>query len=109
MRQFSANVRLSGSLYNAVFKSGLTIPEIILLRKIHGDDAIADIKETESVRRTSTEERERLVGVYGAIIAKREEITGGIGSLIGFAGEVPDGAPGIPAPKKGKAEDNLEG
>lgn len=96
MRQFSASVRLSGSLYNEVFKSPITVPEIICLRAIHGAEAVHGIKEVEPVDRTDAEERDRIAHLYGKAIAKRQEIVGGLGAIIGFAGPLADAAPGIP-------------
>lgn len=86
MRQFACKVRLSGSLYNEVPKSDVTVPEIILLRTIHGGEAVADIKEIEGVKRTDAEERDRLANIYGGAIKNRQEIIGGLPALIGFSG-----------------------
>lgn len=111
MRQFSGKVRLGGSLHNEVPKDDLTVPQIIVLRAIHGSDGVADIKEVAPVKRTDDEERNRLAGLYGAAISGRAEIVGGLGALIGFSGPLPDKAAGVPLPseakkaKTGKAEE----
>lgn len=103
MRLFSCKVRLGGSLYNEVVKSEVTIPEIIVLRAIHGADAVADIKETGEAKRTDSDERDRLAVEYGKAIKKRaEQLPGGLGGLIGFSGPVPDAAPGVPLPEEKK-------
>lgn len=101
MRQFSAKIRLNGSLFNEVPKSDLTIPQIIVLRVIHGNDSVLEIEEVAPVTRSASEERDRLQALYGEAIANRG-VVGGIGALIGFAGEVPDAAPGVPLPEAAK-------
>lgn len=111
MRQFACKVRLSGNLYNEVPKSDVTIPEINILRVIHGGDAIADIKEIKPVDRTDAEERDRLAHVYGGAIKNRQEIVGGLAALIGFAGTpLPSDTPGLPvAVKQGKTKAGSKG
>lgn len=105
MRQFACKVRLNGSLYNEVPKTEVTIPEILILRVIHGGEAVTDLHEMAQVKRTDAEERDRLANIYGAAIKNRAEIVGGLGALIGFAGALPDNAPGIPlAGKAAKAK-----
>lgn len=98
MRQFACKVRLAGSLYNEVPKSDVTVPEIIILRTIHGGDAVAEIVEIDSVKRSDAEERDRLAHIYGAAIKNRQEIVGGLPALIGFSGTpLPADASGLPA------------
>lgn len=86
MRQFACKVRLAGSLYNEVPKSFVTVPEINILRVIHGGEAVVDITELDPVKRSDAEERDRLAQVYGGAIKNRQEIVGGLASLIGFSG-----------------------
>lgn len=104
MRQFACKVRLGGSLYNEVPKGEVTAAEIIVLRAIHGKEGVIDIKEVEPVKRTSEEERARLISSYGSAIAKRQEIVGGMGALIGLGGPVPDSTDGLPTPAARKAK-----
>lgn len=61
---YSCKVRLGGSVLNEVPKIGVTAPEIEVLKKIHGDDAVLDIKRTGHVERTYMEERERINDTY---------------------------------------------
>jgi hypothetical protein len=42
----------------------LTAPEIVLLRTIHGDDCITEIKPREDIKRNQVEERARLEMIY---------------------------------------------
>lgn len=67
MQLYSAKIRLGGSLVNEVRKHDLTAAEIIMLRDIHGGaDAVIDIVETGSDRRTQEFERERLNQTYNS-------------------------------------------
>jgi hypothetical protein len=65
MKLYKATVRLSGSNDNEVPKIGLTAPEILILRSIHGDDAVVRIVETSQDKRSNAAERERLTQLYG--------------------------------------------
>jgi hypothetical protein len=65
MLTFNAKVRLSGSTQNEVRKEGLTAPEVILLRRIHGEDAVLELERGPDVARDDYEERQRLQAVYG--------------------------------------------
>lgn len=66
-------VRLGGSRYNEVRKSGVTAPEIMLLGSIHGPDSISESKAIkQTAKRTDKEERARLVAEFeGGDVAKR--------------------------------------
>lgn len=79
MRTLKCTVRLAGKLDQTVPNKIVTIPEIAVLRAVHGDDALVDIvplpKEQwartqhdgfdRSWPRTNGEEVERLKGIYG--------------------------------------------
>lgn len=58
-------VRLNGDLLNVVPRSDITPPEVILLRAIHGEDSVIDIKQTGSDKRQHREEYDRLFEKYG--------------------------------------------
>lgn len=79
MDVFRCQVRLRGKVQNVVPKSEVTIPEIYVLRHLHGQDAVVDIKplkrdaveritddegKTKTRPRTEKEERERLAHLY---------------------------------------------
>lgn len=64
MNLYTCKVRLGGSVLNEVRKSDVTAPEIIVLREIHGSDAVADIVMTGNVKRSSAEERKRITDLY---------------------------------------------
>lgn len=62
---YKAKVRVSGSLNNEVLKDALTAPEIAILQRIHGKDAVVDVVEVGQVmKRTDRSERNRLAGIY---------------------------------------------
>lgn len=71
MQIYSAKIRLGGLLHNEVRKDELTAPEILVLRGIHGADALVDIKPILNadgtpydVKRNSKSERTRLLTIY---------------------------------------------
>lgn len=65
MYRYSCKVRLGGTVTNEVRKDDVTAPEILILRSIHGEDAVQDIVETQqSDRRPHRTERERLYELY---------------------------------------------
>lgn len=69
MQVFNADVRLAGVLTNVVQKRGLTAPEIYVLRRIHGNDAVVNIKHVGDTEVDDDEERDRLHYEYGGGLA----------------------------------------
>lgn len=105
MQTYSARLRLAGSLLNEVPKAELTPPEITVLRRLHGSDAVIDIKPGKHVDRTDEAERERLSFLYGRALAGIK----GVGTLDALLG--PEGVPlakavpgidSLPAPTSGR-------
>lgn len=85
MKLFNCKVRIQGSVQDEVIKTGVTQAEIIVLRAIHGNDAVLDTvpeglatvkvdptdPESADRPRTEAEERDRLELLYGeAIVGK---------------------------------------
>lgn len=64
MRLYDCKVMLSGSRDNEVRKEGVTAAEIMILRVLHGPDAVVDIQPKEMDKRPHGEERRRLFEVY---------------------------------------------
>ena len=62
---FSGKIRLGGSLLNEVSRINMTAPEVILLRAMHGADAVVELKRTDSKNVKHDEERARLGDMYG--------------------------------------------
>lgn len=126
MRVYSAMVRLNGKLENEVEKKALTVPEILMLKRIHGDDAVIKIQENGdwdqhfSKRRIvdgeghlvdmefeydDDAERARLASTYGAALL--EETDEGnpmrpIGRLFGEYAPLPQKLPEAEKAPKGK-------
>lgn len=102
MQLYSAKVRNSGSLYNEVIKADLTVPEIVVLRHIHGQadpdtgdvgtDSVVDIKPTREVNRTDDEERQRLKAIYTPALKKKGK---SIDTLLGIGVPLPHTTAGM--------------
>lgn len=67
MQLYDAFVRPSGDLTCAIPKNSLTAAEIILLRKIHGPDAVVDIKKMNMDKRSHRKEYLRLSEAYTVV------------------------------------------
>lgn len=91
---YSAKIRLAGKLENEVWKHELTAPEIHVLRHIHGNDAVLEIKSTgKKVKRDEDQERARLAQFYRNGPEKAGEKL--IASIFGVAGALPTTVPNI--------------
>lgn len=64
MKFYKCKVRLGGNLHNEVDKIGVSAPEVIVLRVIHGADSVVNIKEIAEKQVKHPEERARLAGLY---------------------------------------------
>lgn len=60
MQIFNATVRLGGQTHHEVAKRGLTVPEIYVLRRIHGNDAVVRLEHVGYADIEPIDERERL-------------------------------------------------
>jgi hypothetical protein len=86
---YSCKIRLGGNVQNEIRKIGVTAPEIEVYRALHGSDAVLDIVEAGSVKRTDREERERIESIFaspansmGDSLAKRQRM---LSDLFGHA------------------------
>ena len=70
MQLYDAKIRLANGVMNEVLKRGLTAPEVICLQRIHGSDAIVDIRPRRMGKHKHDEERARLEQRYGAGIVQ---------------------------------------
>ena len=61
---YDCTVRLNGDTSSEVSKLGVTAPEIIVLRHIHGADAVVRIEPKTQHRASHSEERDRLTRIY---------------------------------------------
>lgn len=65
MEIYKAEICIGGLLTNTVVKEDLTASEIVILRRIHGDDAIKGIKLVGRENREYQKEYERLIRRFG--------------------------------------------
>lgn len=81
MHIYDATVRLGGDTAHEVDKSGLTAPEIMVLRRLHGLDAVVRIKPVQPRGGPFNHraERDRLRGLYG----DRDATAGLVNELFG--------------------------
>jgi|AGTN01.2.fsa_nt_gi hypothetical protein len=65
MQLAKCTVKLGGDLKNTVIKYNVTPAEILLLKAIHGDDAVVGVEATGGDKREHAAERARLLANYG--------------------------------------------
>lgn len=70
MEYAQVTVRLAGSLENTVIKE-VSIPEIPILKAIHGHDAVVEISKTRTAEVEQAAERDRLDKAYGTPILEK--------------------------------------
>ena len=76
MQLSNVTVRLGGSQLHTVHKTGVTPAEILVLQKIHGQDAVVDVRPVKyDKNRRDASEFDRLAGLYdrGAAASAIEE------------------------------------
>lgn len=71
MQLYDAVCRPGGQLTHEVPKHGLSAPEVILLRSIHGDDGVVRLKHSKMKREDGIDEIDRLKHIYGDKIVTR--------------------------------------
>lgn len=65
MQLANINLRLGGSPMHVVHKQGVTPAEILVLQRIHGSDAVVDVRPTKiDKNRRHAEEFDRLAALY---------------------------------------------
>lgn len=65
MRSYNCLVNVGKEHLTTVQKLGTTAAEILVLRAIHGEDAVLDIRKGKMDKRAHAEEYARLQGLYG--------------------------------------------
>lgn len=65
MKMFKCSVRLGGNVNHIVPKNGVSDLEIIVLRSLHGNDAVVDIKSVGESDVSKRDELQRLSNSYG--------------------------------------------
>lgn len=64
MHIFNGTVRLQGAIGNEIVKYGLTVPEIVVFRQIHGNDGVVNLQHVGEAEVDDIDERERLSTLY---------------------------------------------
>lgn len=64
MEFYKCKVRLKGDVRNEVRKAEVSAPEVLILRKIHGDDAVVAIESLGNRKVKDADERDRLQHAY---------------------------------------------
>lgn len=67
----SGHVSPAGDQWTEIYRSPhdpLTWPEVLVLRTLHGDDAVRGLRHAGETERTAKDERERLTRLYGSVV-----------------------------------------
>ncbi len=64
MYRYSGKLRLSGSVMHEVYKENMSAAEVMILRRLHGEDALVDLVEHGNDRSPHAAEREKLKQIY---------------------------------------------
>lgn len=81
MQLCNITVAIGGDAGMTVHKERVTVPEILILRAVHGDDAVRNIEVIEDADIESTEERQRLGAVYKNPEGVVKDVLGPTGAL----------------------------
>lgn len=122
MQTYNAIIRLGGKTDNEVAKTALTTPEVLVLRKIHGSDAVVKVEpaghwdehySTQITRNANHEEeitelefdehveRQRLAREYGDAIAQpNETASDAVSRLFGDFAPLPTELPEFKAQRR---------
>lgn len=65
MQTYTAEICIGGLITNTVVRKDLTAAEIVILRDIHGSDAVRGIKLEADIKRPYQTEYDRLMARYG--------------------------------------------
>lgn len=99
MNIYQGKLRLSGSLFNELMKDDMTAAEIVVLKRLHGSDALLDIKHVRVDNRTDETERARLNEIYG-MAARKDERLKSLDTILGVEGvPLPQSVPGVDKPE----------
>lgn len=64
MQIVNCTVAIAGEAGMTVYKERVSVPEILVLRAIHGEDAVRNIEVIEDADIDSNDERARLLSIY---------------------------------------------
>lgn len=74
MFRYSAKIRLSGSVLNEVIKENMSAAEVMILRRLHGNDALIGLQEVTSDKTPHEQELEYLKKTYCSSSQNRTKI-----------------------------------
>jgi len=66
MYRYTGILRLDGNVYNEIIKEKMSAAEVMILRKLHGDDAFRELTELSTDCSDYDEERAKLMRIYVA-------------------------------------------
>lgn len=75
MDYYNLKLRLHGDVRHEVLKKDMSAPEVVVLRAVHGDDAIVNLEYSKTADVDDAAERERLHMRYGGALNKLEPKT----------------------------------
>ena len=81
MQICNCTVAIGGDPGMTVTKERVTVPELMVLRAIHGDDAVRNVEVIGDADVNSQEERERLISIYSNPAGIVKETVGAAGAL----------------------------
>jgi hypothetical protein len=64
MQTYNCTVAIAGDAGMSVAKERVTVPELMVLRAVHGEDAVRNLEYAGEADTTSPEERSRLAALY---------------------------------------------
>lgn len=70
MMRYDCTVNLGGSVLNQVSKLGVSAAEVIILRTLHGGDAVNRLVPIRNDKTPHAQERDRLDRLYGPALGK---------------------------------------
>lgn len=90
MKTYDCSVRLAGNLNQVVPKFGVTEFEIIVLRRLHGNDSVVGIKSAGERDVSKKDELNRLAPIYGTTVVEEVfKIPLGLDTVIEESPEIP--------------------
>jgi hypothetical protein len=81
MQICKCTVAIGGDPGMTITKERVTVPELMILRAVHGDDAVRNIEVTGESDVSSPEERERLISIYVNPVGVVKDTVGAAGAL----------------------------
>jgi len=81
MQVVNCTVAIGGEAGMTVLKTNVTVPEVMVLRAIHGEDAVRNIEVISNEDISSNDERDRLLAIYKMPEGIVKETIGATGPL----------------------------